>query len=189
MPGHRSSAMDLGCGSGELTRGLAPHFKNIIGIDFSDVMILNAINDSKGFSNVNFIKKDFMEVEDGSFQFDCIVSAACFHHLPIEKSLEKMKSLLKRDGRIIILDLYKASSFSDYMTGFCASLLNPFYLIKNKHIKMDRKFYLAWKEHDRFEQYKTLKEISTTGKKLFKYVSLKRLLFWRYILILDDHHR
>lgn len=186
LPVNRDSALDVGCGAGALARCMAPHFNNLTGIDFSDGMILNAIKDSQDFPNVDFIVKDFMEVEDGSYQVDCIVSAACFHHLPLEKSLAKMKSFLKKSGRIIILDLYKESSIGDYMTGFCASLLNPFYMMKNKNIKMDKEYYRAWKEHDRFEQYKTLKEISAICKKLFINVSLKRLLFWRYILILDD---
>jgi len=126
-----------------------------------------------------------MKVNNGSYQFDCIVSIASFHHMPIKESLLKMRSLLKNTGRIIILDLYKKNTFGDYAIEFPAFLLNTIFSLKNKNIKMHQEFHNAWNEHDQFDEYPTLKDILNISKEIFNYVGLKRLLFWRYILILE----
>jgi SAM-dependent methyltransferase len=47
--------------------------------------------------------------------FDCIVSIATLHHLPLELMLEKMKAALKENGVLLVLDLFKAESASDFV--------------------------------------------------------------------------
>ena len=54
--------MDIGCGSGQSTFGLAPHFKKVLGLDISEAQIAEAKKKAaaakdggeKAFGNVDF---------------------------------------------------------------------------------------------------------------------------------------
>ena len=169
--------MDLGSGLGDFSRILSSRFDQVIGIDFSPTMINNAIQKSKGYQNIEFTNNDFMDMELETKKIDCIVSIACFHHLPMIDSLKKMKSILKDNGKILILDLYKEKSFLYYINLFFALIINRFYLRKNKNVIIKKKLNEVWKEHDKFDNLKSINKIYKTCKKVFKKVKIKRLLF------------
>ena len=97
-----------------------------------------------------------------------------------------MKTLLKKNGRILILDLYKEKTIGDYITLAIATVVNKFYMRKNKSINWEKEFTKAWKDHDKFEKYLTLKEIEEKSKTVFNKVIMKRLLFWRYLMIPEN---
>lgn len=68
------SIVDLGCGTGEITLGLADSAKNITGVDYSEEMLSVAMN--KGFEqnkNINWIKQDIRQLE-GFNNIDLITS-------------------------------------------------------------------------------------------------------------------
>ena len=52
--------VDVGCGPGESTWILQPHFKDVIGVDNSNVMIDDA-NKNNAFSNVEYKKVYVLE--------------------------------------------------------------------------------------------------------------------------------
>lgn len=45
--------MDLGCGTGQLTRQLAPHFQEVVGFDISEAQLEEA-RTVAGYSNVTY---------------------------------------------------------------------------------------------------------------------------------------
>jgi ubiquinone/menaquinone biosynthesis C-methylase UbiE len=60
-------AVDVGCGTGQSTFNLAPYFKRVLGIDYSDSQIKQAIKAAKESSVAGHVQ--FMQVEwlQGSF--------------------------------------------------------------------------------------------------------------------------
>lgn len=99
--------LDVGCGTGAITKDIA----NIVGPTGHVIGIDNTapfINEGKALfssiANLELVHADFLDYE---FQekFDLIVSARTFQWIStIEKAVDKIKSLLKPNGQVSILD-------------------------------------------------------------------------------------
>lgn len=105
--------LEIGCGSGRITRDLAKYAKSVIAIDPDAQSLQKAINAIK-FENVTFIKGSG---EDLSFLknkvFDVVVYSLSLHHIPhkqMKSSLVQATELLKKSGEIIVIEPDKKGS-------------------------------------------------------------------------------
>ena len=104
----KAKILDIGFGTGILTKKLYDDGYEIYGIDFSQKMIEIA-KEKMPFASL--IKYDFAkglpeEIKDNSF--DYIISTYAMHHLKDEEKnefIEKLESYLNKDGKIIIGDI------------------------------------------------------------------------------------
>ena len=104
----KARILDIGFGTGILTKKLYDDGYEIYGIDFSQNMIEIA---KEKMPLASLIKYDFSkglpeEIKDNSF--DYIISTYAMHHLEdVEKNefIEKLENYLNRDGKIIIGDI------------------------------------------------------------------------------------
>ncbi|CAH1798705.1 unnamed protein product [Owenia fusiformis] len=96
-------AIDVGCGSGQFTQTLAPHFKAVIGTDVSKAQILNAQNTIKE----NSITFEVHAGEDLSFQADSSVDlltcAQAFHWLDAKIFYREALRILKPNGVLALI--------------------------------------------------------------------------------------
>jgi SAM-dependent methyltransferase len=120
IPGHCARALDAGCGRGELTRKLAPHCREVVGID-SD---LPSLTHAKAFTanpaNVTFWHGDIMREPLPSESFDLVVAVATLHHLPLRPALERFRDLLRSKGVLVIVGLYRSATLVDYAASAAA---------------------------------------------------------------------
>lgn len=98
QPGER--ILDLGCGTGHLTREIAEHGADVLGIDASAEMIGTA---SEEHPDLAFRQADARAFEpDGAF--DAVFSNAALHWIPEEDHdavLEMVRNALTPDGRFV----------------------------------------------------------------------------------------
>jgi ubiquinone/menaquinone biosynthesis C-methylase UbiE len=99
--------LDVGCGSGAITKGMAELVGangSVIGIDTSSELIEQARQSHKDLSNLSFEHQNIFEYQAAQ-KFDLIASARTLQWLsnPMD-ALIKMKSLVKPGGIISILD-------------------------------------------------------------------------------------
>ena len=80
------SIVDLGCGTGPLLPQLARQFKYVLAIDFSTEMLDKARDRCKKFTNIEFLKLEFDNLDQLQEKFDVFVS---------------MNSLVSSDVRIL----------------------------------------------------------------------------------------
>lgn len=91
--------LDLGCGSGELTKQIKEAGAETYGIDSSPEMISKA---KANYSEIDFRVMDATEI-DFDFKFGAIFSNAVFHWIKNpDKAVEKMFASLKDGGRIVM---------------------------------------------------------------------------------------
>jgi SAM-dependent methyltransferase len=88
-PRGRARALDFGCGLGRLTRPLAGHFDECVGLDISEGMVrearrLNA--DAPGASFVVNAAEDLRRFDDQSF--DLVYSVIVLQHVPDRDAIE-----------------------------------------------------------------------------------------------------
>jgi ubiquinone/menaquinone biosynthesis C-methylase UbiE len=115
-PDHR--VLDLGCGTGVLTRATGDRLDAIsggisIGIDAAAKMIAIARKKRENETcRFEVAAAEALPFEGGSF--DSVVSSLFFHHLPLDlkaKSLTEANRVLKPGGRLVIADMHSPDSF------------------------------------------------------------------------------
>ncbi|MDO6436649.1 class I SAM-dependent methyltransferase [Cyclobacterium sp. 1_MG-2023] len=101
------AVLDVGCGTGAITKDIAKNVGNagkVIGIDNTEKFIQSGRESDKDIENVNLVHCDLFDFETKE-KFDLIVSARTLQWLNNPKeALSKMKSMLKPNGMISILD-------------------------------------------------------------------------------------
>ncbi|XP_020365759.1 putative methyltransferase DDB_G0268948 [Rhincodon typus] len=90
-------AVDVGCGSGQSTRGLASHFEKVVGIDVSEAQIEEAKR-MDGPDNVCYRQgvAEELEFKDGSV--DLVTVGAAAHWFDMEKFMKEVDRVLKPKG-------------------------------------------------------------------------------------------
>ncbi|AFZ06056.1 Methyltransferase type 11 [Oscillatoria nigro-viridis PCC 7112] len=99
----KGAALDIGCGSGILAFELAQYYDSVVAVDLSAKM-LDIARQKRSAPNIEYIQMDASQLALDR-QFDLIVSAATFHHLPnLPAALSSIKKLLNPHGKIVFLD-------------------------------------------------------------------------------------
>lgn len=109
-PSSEMRALDLGCGSGQVSLILAPRVAEMVGVDISEKMVTRflARASEEGYENVQgrVSALERLDVEPGSL--DLIVSNYVFHHLNDDGKARVVNlcyTWLKPGGRLVIGDM------------------------------------------------------------------------------------
>ena len=179
--------LDVGCGTGELTKKLTLFGKEIIGIDISENMLYEAKrrNYDEKISYIKTSVENYLEQTDK--KFDIIISIAALHHMSEEKILKRMKNKLTENGKILILDLVQDKTITDYFLSIIAAIVNPlFMLLMNGRLRVSKSEREAWAGHFQYDKYLSIIEVRNIAKKVLGKARIKRHLFWRYLLIYNN---
>lgn len=100
--------LDVGCGTGyavgEVAR-LANNHSQFYGVDLSAKMIEKARSNFRGMDNFHFIQANAESIPLDKYFFDIIICTNSFHHyLHPDKALGEMYRLLKKGGKLYVLD-------------------------------------------------------------------------------------
>jgi ArsR family transcriptional regulator len=97
---------DLGCGTGPVIEKLAPHVKQIIGIDNSAAMLKAAKKRLGGFDNIDLRKGDLQSLPIQDRTCDSALLLLALTYIPDPAPvLREISRILKPAGRAIIVDL------------------------------------------------------------------------------------
>lgn len=104
-PGLR--VLDMGCGTGSITKDIAELVGPtgyVIGIDNTACFIAEGKSQFAEVRNLELVHADILDFETEE-KFDLIVSARTFQWIStLDKAIDKIKSLLKPNGQVSILD-------------------------------------------------------------------------------------
>ena len=110
--------LDLGCGTGVLTRMIADHLDSgaggvSIGIDAAAKMI-NVARKKRQSDTCRFEVAAAEDLPFADETFDAAVSSLFFHHVPLdlkEKALSEAYRVLVPGGRLVIADMHKPTTW------------------------------------------------------------------------------
>ncbi len=112
--------LDLGCGTGQLTRRLGEQFPDatIVGADLSDGMLERATERAEAddaFTNVGgFIRADAQQLPLTDQSFDVVTCTESFHwYRDQEAAVAELARLLRPGGRLVIASIATVTGFAD----------------------------------------------------------------------------
>ncbi|MGE5627942.1 MAG: class I SAM-dependent methyltransferase [Solirubrobacterales bacterium] len=184
IPNKVDISLEIGCGKGELSFMLSKKSEKVIAVDLADEMIESAkvLNPN---NNIQYICGNILDMNFEDNSLDVIITTATAHHLPYPWLLCFAKDKLKKGGQLIILDLVKAKSISDYILWGSAAIPNIFMnLIKNGRFQKDDPHAKeVWERHGKHDSYMTINEIKALAQRHIPTAKVSRKLFWRYLLV------
>src|SRR5215472_5154771 len=114
----------------------------------------------------------------------CIAFIATIHHLPLKEMLTKMKSALKTNGTLVVLDLFQGEGLPDVLRSALAVLVSTtLKLIKTGRVRPSRAEQEAWAEHGQRDSYLTLSHIRKICEDILPGAQVRKHLLWRYSII------
>lgn len=181
LPARVENALEIGCGGGAFTRLLASRAGRVLAVDLSPEMIRAARARTADCRNVEFHLGDVMLMELPSEGFDCVVSIATLHHLPLEQAVEKMKRALRPGGVLVIHDLISDDGLLDVARSALALALSAARrFLKTGRLRAPREIRRAWAEHGAGEVYLTAGGVKEMCARHLAGASFERHLLWRY---------
>ena len=191
VPPNCERVLEIGCGTGALSRRLAQRAEHVTAIDLSSQMIRVARSRSAHFPNIEFEIDDIMTRQLPESEFDCIASIATLHHVPARAVLLKIRDALKPGGGLIVLDLVEPERNLLTANGVADSILNvvamgascSLRLFHNGRLRPPREVRAAWAEHGKTDRYLTMDEVRSLYGSLFPGVQIRSHLLWRYSAI------
>lgn len=184
IPSPCREALDIGCGKGAFSRLLAGRSDRVTAVDHSPEMIRIARERSAQYSNIDYQTADILAWPWPENHFECIVSIATLHHLPLEEILRRCVSALTVGGTLVVLDLYKESSIADYLASALAVPVSAgLRIARTGRLRDPRTVREAWAQHGKHEHYLTLGEVSGVCARILPGAKVRRHLLWRYSLV------
>jgi SAM-dependent methyltransferase len=184
VPAQCDDALEIGCGTGAFSRLLAERSRHVLGLDLAPEMVRIAQGRSKNCPNVEYQAADVLQWGFPCKKFDCIVSIATFHHLPLEEMLQKAKEALRPGGTLLILDLFQSEWPQDFLMDCVAVPASVILrLVKTGRLREPQAVRAAWAAHGVHDVYLPLSVIHQVCDRVIPGAEVRRHLLWRYSMI------
>lgn len=185
VPDRAVDVLEVGCGLGRLCVDIAGSQRTVVGIDLSPEMIARARKESRS-ARVTFACGEFSAYDFGEARFDCVISAAALHHMPLATTIHRMQDLIKPGGRLIIHDLRRDEGMVDAIRAYwtladhslrrLARTGRPF---PPAHVRA------AWLRHGQDEHYLSWREVQSLAASLLPGAQTFYHWMWRYTIAWD----
>ncbi|AAM05550.1 TPA: class I SAM-dependent methyltransferase [Methanosarcina acetivorans] len=135
IPGEKLNVLDVGCGTGEMSRILAEMGHKVTGIDLSEKML--TVAKSKASGSIEFRRGDAENPPFDEGKFDAVVTRHVLWTLPNpEKALKSWRNVLKSGGRVVVLDgIWDNGSFETRMRRKIGNLM--IHIVEKNDISKD----------------------------------------------------
>jgi SAM-dependent methyltransferase len=183
LPAGARSVLEVGCGTGDFSRLLSDRCQTVIGIDLSPGMIKVARERAAGLGNLRFEVADVMRHPLPPGPFDCVVSIATLHHLPLRAALRRLAGLVTPGGLLLLLDLYRPAGMADHALALLAAPASlALGLARCGRLRPPPAVRAAWSAHAKHDRYPTLAEVTAASAEPLPGAAVRRHLLWRYSL-------
>ncbi len=115
-PDKESKVLDVGCGTGIVTKHLADYYQNIAGTDKEGGMI--EVAKQYNTKNLSFIVTSAENLPFRDNSFDLVTVAAAYHWFDYDLAGKEIYRVLKPDGKLCVFWKYAPGKFSGYLPPF-----------------------------------------------------------------------
>jgi ubiquinone/menaquinone biosynthesis C-methylase UbiE len=104
-PSGDERALDSGTGSGALAFALAPHVREVVGVDIVPELLEQARKRAERFPNVTFVEGDSTKLPFEYGSFDLAGTLRTLHHIPRpELAMAELVRVTRPRGRVLVID-------------------------------------------------------------------------------------
>jgi len=105
QPDGTERVLDVGTGTGALAFALAPHVREVVGVDRSPELLAEARRRAGAFPNTTFVEGDATRLDLESGSFDLAGCARTLHHVHRpELVVAELARTVRLGGRVLVID-------------------------------------------------------------------------------------
>jgi len=183
IPPSCQSVLEVGCGTGALSRALAARGGRVVGMDLSPEMIRLARARTPAALDVTYRCADFLNLAADEPMYDCVLSVATLHHLPLDVAVGRMAGLVRPGGILVVHDVRSNVGAQGLILSALAMLARIGSMVRRGQARPRGEVRAAWREHGRGERYATMPEVKAWSRRLLPGARTFWHLQWRYTVV------
>jgi SAM-dependent methyltransferase len=176
-------ALDVGCGTGLLTRRLRALVPRVTGIDRDEQSIALARAHHEA-GDIAYVRGDFLAapLEPGSL--DLVTSVAALHHMDAGAALERMSGLLRPGGVLAVVGVARDSSPADLVLAVASAAAGGLHRAAGavRHRQAARQAARAYQPPVVWPPPLTYQDMRRLAARILPGVRYRRHLYQRYSL-------
>lgn len=177
LPDRCGTALDVGCGTGELVHRLAGRVGHVTGLDRDAGVLDVARRRCEGVPGVGLRAGDLLTA-DLPGGYDVVTALAVLHHVPLEPALGRLRGLLAPGGTLLVVGLHRQETVLDHLLDAVAVPANL--LVGAVRGRGDPR--PGTPAAPTAPATRTLREVRRAAGLLLPGAVVRRHLFWRYSL-------
>lgn len=180
LPRRFDSALDVGCGTGDLARLLAARADLVHAVDADPGIIDRAKTSTRPGAPVIYTTAEAPHgLPPGPY--DVITCVAVLHHLPLPDTLKRFRAELAPGGTLAVIGCARPATLADHVLGLLAIPLNAATgWSVNRGRPAPRPAAMTARTR---EPETTLADIAAEARRTLPGARVRRRLFWRYTLV------
>lgn len=151
--------LEAAAGTGVCSRLIAPFVSSVTALDISIDMLQKGKEIAKyeKIENINFVESSIIEMPFDDESFDIVFTRLSLHHFTyVKETLSELKRVLKKDGKIVIIDIVAASKSEREINDKLERLRDPSHINKLTSLEIKNllevlEFDIIKIDHDSFE--------------------------------------
>jgi len=187
LPPRCGRVLDVGCGAGAFAARLAERAEHVDAVDKSAAMIEAARRRTP--ANVTCVLADVLELPLPADHYDAIVSITALHHVPLADALRRLAPALRPGGVLAAVVLPRSDLPREAPTEIVAAAANRAFGATFAALRMTGRG--SWYGVDPtneampkvFDPPLTTRQAREVAARTLPRVRVRRLLFWRYLLL------
>ena len=171
IPDSARTALDVGCGEGFAARALAARGLTVTAVDLDEPSL--EAGREQNTAGIEYRNADIMTA-DLPGDYDVITALAVLHHLPLEESLKRVRSLLAPGGTLLVVGCAASEMPKDAGRELVAAVVN----------QAGRLTHKLW-EHPSPTLWPppvTYSQVREAAQEILPGSDFRRRLLWRYTL-------
>jgi len=185
LPARCERILDVGCGTGGFAVQLAERADHVDALDRSPEMIRAAR--ARVPANVTCIETDLLRGRVPAEHYDAITSISALHHMVLAEALPRLSAALRPGGVLVATALPRTELPRDLPIEVAAGILQNVRGLVLAGARLIRGEGLRAEPDDDqmpvVDPRLTIREVRSEASVLLPGARVRRLLFWRYLLI------
>jgi SAM-dependent methyltransferase len=180
IPPRCERALDVGCGTGRLTRELRRVVPHVTGVDRDEQSIAIA-RSLAGSADIEYVQGDFRDLPLEPGSFGLVTAVASLHHMDSAAALTRMRDLLHPGGALVIVGLARNGwSPGDWAVELPAGAANRILLVRHRARRRTGPAARGYQPPVVWPPAETYHGIRRIAGGLLPGMRYRRHLLWRY---------
>jgi SAM-dependent methyltransferase len=180
VPARCDRALDVGCGTGRLTRELRRVVPHVTGVD-RDGQSIAVARSLAPPAGIEYLQGDFRDLPLKPSSFGLVTAVASLHHMDSAAALTRRRDLLHPGGALVVVGLARNGwSPGDWAAELPAAVVNRILLVRHRGVRRAGPGARGYQPPIVWPPAETYRDIRRLAGSLLPGMSYRRHLLWRY---------